>query len=292
MRAHPVRPEVVAFARRPGRFALVLDCATGTVTARLDAVPGSAFSGHGTFSADGTVLYTAECVLGTSEGRVGVWRRADWARLGDFETGGIGPHEMLRLPGTGILVVANGGIHTDTDDDRTPLNLDTMQPSLAYLSPEGAPLELVELAPELRQNSIRHLAATLDGQVAFAMQWQGDPAEAVPLLGLHRRGTAPVLASAPESEQRAMLGYAGSVAFGPDGSRVGITSAKGGQLHLFDPEGGFAAVLPRADVCGLANAGGALVATDGLGGILRVGGSGFVPIGRRPRAWDNHIVAL
>ena len=33
--AHPKRPEAVAFARRPGRFARVLDCSTGELLARL-----------------------------------------------------------------------------------------------------------------------------------------------------------------------------------------------------------------------------------------------------------------
>ena len=59
--AHPSRPEAVAFARRPGTFALVIDCRSGgRLIARLAAPKGRHFFGHGAFSSDGTLLYTSE----------------------------------------------------------------------------------------------------------------------------------------------------------------------------------------------------------------------------------------
>lgn len=62
----------------------------------------------------------------------------------------------------------------------------------------------------------------------------GEPGDGVPLLGLHRRGEEPILAEADLAEQIAMQGYAGSVAFAADGGAVGITSPRGGRLHVFD----------------------------------------------------------
>jgi hypothetical protein len=38
--AHPTRAEAVAFARRPGTFALVIDCATGETRHRLTPPEG------------------------------------------------------------------------------------------------------------------------------------------------------------------------------------------------------------------------------------------------------------
>ncbi|BBU55671.1 hypothetical protein KU6B_19360 [Mameliella alba] len=38
--AHPEQPLAVGFARRPGRFAVVLDCVTGNEIARFDAPRG------------------------------------------------------------------------------------------------------------------------------------------------------------------------------------------------------------------------------------------------------------
>jgi hypothetical protein len=142
----------------------------------------------------------------------------------------------------------------------------------------------------MAQASIRHLAHH-GGLLGFAMQWQGDPAKAVPLLGLHRRGGRPLLCAADAAEQPALQGYAGSVAM--DGSRIGLTAPRGGRLHLFGHDGAFLAALRRPDICGLAAApAGGLVATDGLGAVMACAET-LTPLSVAPRrAWDNHLVRL
>ena len=61
--AHPERPEAVAFARRPGTFALVIDCAEGREVARLHSPEGRHFFGHGAFTPDGGLLFTTENLI-------------------------------------------------------------------------------------------------------------------------------------------------------------------------------------------------------------------------------------
>ena len=292
--AHPARPEAVAFARRPGTFALVIDCAAGATLAQLTPPEGRQFNGHGAFSADGTVLYTSEVVADGSAGRIGLWDASrGYRRMGEFASNGIGPHEILRLPGADDLVIANGGIQTDPQD-RTPLNLATMRPNLSYLSPDGAVKEVVELAPELAQNSIRHLAFAPDGMVAFIMQWQGDLMEPVPLLGLHRRGAAARLCDPARAEMFAMKGYAGSVAFARGGQVVAMTSPRGGVVQAFRAKDGAPLwSVARADVCGLAaGADGGFVATDGQGALIHLREGGFAPLSKAGLSWDNHLIAL
>ncbi len=285
--AHPVRAEAVAFARRPGTFALVLDCAQGAVLARLTPPEGRQFNGHGVYAADGGVLMTSEVVAEGSAGRIGLWETAGWRRIGEWETGGIGPHDVKLLP-DGRLVVANGGIATDPED-RSKLNLATMRPNLALLSAEGALLELAEMPAELHRNSIRHLALAGD-RVAFAMQWEGDPAEPVAQLGLWAPGAAP-LACPPEAAAAfAMKGYAGSIAAA--GGVVALTSAPGGVAMLFDAAGRQVALHRRADLSGVAAGPAGLVATDGQGGVWRLTASGLQLLARHGVAWDNHLVAL
>lgn len=289
---HPTVAEAVAFARRPGAFALVLDCAQGLVLHRLTPPEGRQFNGHGVFSADGTVLFTSEQRSDTSEGVIGVWdARAGYTRHDEFPSGGIGPHDLRLMPDGETLVVANGGIATDPTD-RRKLNLPTMRPNLTYLSQSGSIRDRIELEAELRQNSIRHLAVRHDGLVGFAMQWEGELGAATPLLGLHRMGDAPVLAYAPLADELAMQGYAGSVAFSGKGSEIAITSPRGGRLHRFADDGAFLGALSRADVCGLAPMGGGYLASDGLGGLISIDPSGPAPLARVDCAWDNHIVAL
>lgn len=284
--AHPVRAEAVAFARRPGTFALVIDCGTGTVRHRLTSPEGMQFNGHGAFSADGSVLMTSEVVAEGSEGRIGLWDTADYTRLTDWPSHGIGPHE-IRLLSDGRLAVANGGIRTDPVD-RTKLNIPDMRPNLTLLDAGGALLDQVEL-PELRQNSIRHLALSGDA-IAFAMQWEGDPAEAVPQLGLWVPGNAPVLCEPPPEEAFAMQGYAGSIA--ATGERILVTSPKGGVAMIFAADGGHVATHRRADLCGAATHAGGFAVTDGLGAVWAVDDAGLVPLSQGKAQWDNHLVAL
>lgn len=281
--AHPTRAEAVAFARRPGRFALVLDCAQGQVLHRLEPPSGHHFYGHGAFLSDGR-LVTTENHIDTGQGRIGLWS-PDYRRMATLPSGGIGPHEVIRIPGTDRLAIANGGIHTHPDRGREKLNLDTMRPNLSYME-NGEITESVELPSELHQASIRHLAARPDGTVAFAMQWQGDEYDPVPLLGLHRSGT-PQLLSAPEPEQLALRGYVGSVAFSGNGEHVAITGPRGGVAHIYDVASGTHEVIHRPDICGTAPLGTGLAFTDGKGAVMTPAGPKLHLL-----RWDNHLVPL
>lgn len=290
--AHPTRPLAVVFARRPGTFALVLDCAAGAEIARIESPEGRHFMGHGCFSHDGRLLLTAENDFANSRGAIGLWRVQDWQRVGQWDSHGIGPHDIEPLPDSAAYVIANGGIQTHPDHGREKLNLETMRPNLAYIDDSGRLLDRVELPGDMHQASIRHLSVRGDGLVAFAMQFEGDVAEAVPLLGLHRIGTAPRLLTADAVAQLGLSGYVGAVAFSRDGREVAISSPVGGQIHVFAvDEARFLRRVSRPDVCGLGLAGDKMVATDGLGGLMFLDrAEPFVMA--RSRNWDNHVVTL
>jgi hypothetical protein len=290
---HPARPEAVAFARRPGTFALVIDCAFGQVMHHLEAPTGLHFSGHGVFSADGRTLFTSETENEGGAGRIGVWNADQgYSRTGSFASGGIGPHEILRLPNSDTLVVANGGIIAALDDERSKLNLDTMAPNLSYLTSQGALVEQVTLSASLHKNSIRHLAVAADGTVGFAMQWEGDTSETPPLLGLHKRGSEVRLVTVPDRLAPRLKNYAASIAFENSGDRIAITCPKGGVLVSFDSNGTDPIIIERRDVCGLSSAQMGLFVTDGLGGVLLVQGEEVRPLSVFGRSWDNHLIKV
>jgi hypothetical protein len=113
-----------------------------------------------------------------------------YRQIGEFASQGEGPHELVLMPDGGTVAVANGGIRTHPDNDRAILNLDTMQPSLAYLDlASGGLRDAFGLAPRLHQLSIRHLAVNRDGEVALAMQYEGSKRDRVPLVGIHGAAT-------------------------------------------------------------------------------------------------------
>ncbi len=291
---HPTLAEAVAFARRPGTFAIVIDCATGREKARLHAPAGRHFYGHGAFSADGDLLFTTENDFEAARGVVGVWdARNAYRRMGEFSSGGVGPHDIKLLPNGRTLAVANGGIETHPETGRAKLNLPAMRPALSYLSLEGRLEENIALEQSLRKNSIRHLAVAKDGTVAFAMQWQGDLTEHPPLLGLHRKGSSAELLGTARRETERMAGYAGSVAFSLGMDRIAVTSPRGGVAQVFDVRTrGLIDQAEIEDVCGVAASAESFFLTSGLGYIVSDALTRRQTKRKISVFWDNHLVAV
>lgn len=180
--ARPTRAEAVAFARPPGTFVLVMDCAVGRVVQRAQVPQWRHFYGHGAYLQDGEVLVTTENDHATGAAVLGIWHaRCNYARIGEIPTGGIGPHKVIPLSGTQTVVVANSHIRIDPDRDK--LNLDDMHPSLVCID-DGHITQSVTLAPELAQASIRHISARSDATVVAALRSEGDLEQVMPLLKL------------------------------------------------------------------------------------------------------------
>ncbi|MFV0474168.1 MAG: DUF1513 domain-containing protein [Pikeienuella sp.] len=293
--AHPVDPVAVAFARRPGDFAMALDCAEGRVIARLSAPEGRHFYGHGAFSANGGTLFTTENAYETGEGRIGIWDAADgFRRVGEIASGGIGPHDVKLVEEGAALVVANGGIRTRPDTGREKLNLPTMRPNLAWISTaDGALREIAEPEPALRLNSLRHLAVAGD-LVAVGAQWQGEPDEEVPLLAIHRPGAGLVWAEAGIGGWTAMNAYVGSVAIDAIGAEIAATSPRGGVALIFDAAtGAVAGRAQAADICGVAPLDTGFATTTGAGIWMRRDAKGAPEqAARHDLAFDNHLIPV
>ena len=71
--ANPVTGECVAFARRPGNFAIAFGLSRKRRAIAFAAPVGRHFYGHGVFAKDGRVLYTTENDIETGAGVIGVW---------------------------------------------------------------------------------------------------------------------------------------------------------------------------------------------------------------------------
>jgi len=288
---HPIQPEVVAFARRPGTFAVVVNCVYRRESARLTAPDGRHFYGHGVFSGDGTLLYTTENDYDAARGMVGIWDVSrGYARMGEVPSGGVGPHDIRLMPDGQTLVVANGGIETHPDTGRTKLNLHAMRSNLSYLDALGQVADQLDLGELYRRHSIRHLAVGSDGRVAFAMQWQGDSAARPPVLGLHHRGGQSGLFDAGVQSRAEMRGYAGSVAIAPVGHAIAVTSPRGGVCQIFGKGAFQEHRLP--DVCGVAGLNEGFMMTAGTGRVLYRDRDGMGWDVQHACAWDNHLISL
>lgn len=286
-----VTSRAVAFARQPGTFALVFDPAGRAAPQVIASQPGRHFFGHGAFSRDGTLLFATENDFEAARGVIGVYDATGrFERLGEFPSGGVGPHELLLLPDGKTLAVANGGIETHPDWGRAELNLQTMRPSLAFVDAgSGEMLENHALPPDLHQLSIRHLDAEADGTVWFGCQHRGAPSERPQLLGRARRGKGLALVGLPDDALLGLRNYVGSVAVNQDAGLVAISSPEGNRLVVV--ETGSGRVVQTRDlreVCGVAPAGRSFVASTGLGAWAGPDGEAEEP----DLAWDNHILRL
>jgi hypothetical protein len=322
--ARPGSREVVVFARRPGNWAAVVDRHTGKVSRIVTTPPERHFFGHGAFSPDGRLLYATENRAGADdpgagEGVLGIYdAAAGYARVGELPTHGLGPHDLALLPGSvGVspMLVANGGTRTQPGTGREILNLDAMQPSLAVVDvATGDALLKVELEPELRGLSIRHLAVAADGEAVFACQWEGDPTDGPPLVGLLSRGGATRFLEMPDDELAGLNNYIGSVRLDAAERVVAATSPRGNTVAFWDRASGrYLGRRKMSDVCGIAPmppaasngtrqsdpaVAGLFVVSSGNAGVAtirpaddreirRIGGTELGAY-----AWDNHILAL
>lgn len=286
----------VAFGRQPGFFALAFDIDGDEPARALPLAPDRHFFGHGVFGRDGRTVYATENDYAGGRGVVGVYRRnADgWQRSAEFDSGGIGPHELVLMPDGHTLCIANGGLLTHPDTGKLALNLDSMRPSLVYIdTADGRLLERVELDPALHQLSIRHLAIDAAGSVWFGCQHSGPLSERPPLVGRHRRGRAAELFRADDNTQHALRNYIGSVGVDAAGRILATSSPVGNRVVWWDTRDG--RCLGRTivdDGCGVAaDAEGGFLLSDGLGG-LRHGTADRDPVGATvvpDCAWDNHL---
>lgn len=303
--ATTIRPggsEALVVARRPGSYAVVFDLADGIRRHTLTPESGRHFYGHGVYSADGSTLWMTENGFETGDGVIGVYDAARaYAPIAAFPSGGIGPHQLAMMGDGRTLVVANGGIRTHPESGRKKLNLDTMQPSLAYIdAATGRIIEQVRFEDPARHTlSIRHLAVMAKGDVAFACQDQTDTGDSAPLVFSHRMGSGTAFQQLPmpDTVLTQMAGYCGSVTYDPAGAVLAVSAPRGGQVAFWKmPEGRWLESFAIKDGCGVAQAKDhpGFVLSNGDGLLVETAGN-RAPLHqqRHPfRRWDNHLTAI
>lgn len=276
----------VAFARRPGTFAMVFDADGQAEPVVITSPEGRHFYGHGQFSPNGALLYASENDFDGNRGMIGIYDARDkFRRIGEFDAHGIGTHDMTVSDDGTLLVIANGGIETHPDFGRTKLNLDHMEPSLVLLDARtGTLVQRHGLPPALRQLSTRHLDIGADGRIWFACQWEGARNALPPLAGWLSQGEDISFVSLPEETTIRLGNYVGAIAVNRHEGIVGMTSPVGGAAVILDAQTG--AVLKEEvvrDAAGVAPA---------ARGIAVSSYDGRFNETRSRVAWDQHIVRL
>ena len=297
-----VRPgggEALCFARRPGRFALVIDTLAGEVVTEIPAAPSRHFSGHGLFVQGGDLLLATENDEVRHEGVIGVYdARANYVRIDEFPTFGIGPHDLAVLPDGKTLVVANGGIDK-RHDDTGGRELADIRSDLVYLDWQAERLlERAILEPQYTRLSIRHLALTETGDVAAALQDSAEvPDLDYPLGLLHRPGAAPRWLAAPDGGWGRLRGYCGAASADRGAGLIAMSSPRGNCVGLWDESGAALEALAIHDGCGLSATGtaGEILISSGSGELFSASRAVREPTLRGANGefrFDNHMVRI
>ncbi|WP_425356483.1 DUF1513 domain-containing protein [Xaviernesmea rhizosphaerae] len=288
----PADGTLVAFARRPGIFALAVDPTLSRPPVTMAAVEGRHFFGHGSFSRDGRRLFATENDFDGNRGMIGVYDATDgFRRLGEFPSYGIGPHDMVASEDGRFLAVANGGIETHPDFGRAKLNLEQMAPSLALIDTDsGALVERHALPAALNRLSTRHLDLGDRGRIWFACQYEGPRSDRPPLAGSFAPGEALSFLDLPDETTQALANYVGAIAINRAEGLIGLASPKGGVVVVVEANSGRVLdTRSRKDAAGIAasSQGFAVTSYDGLFAATdRAGGV------KSPVAWDQHVVRL
>ena len=281
-----VNPDVdwlVAFARRPGNFAVALHRRQAAEPVVFHTPEDRHFYGHGVFSSDGRLLFAAENAFETGDGMIGVYDvSGGFRRVTEFASHGIGPHEIVMMPDGRTLCVANGGIRTHPDQGRQKLNLATMAPSVVFIDTVTGELKSSHALPSgLHRLSLRHMAIDRRGQVWIGGQYEGDVFDEVPVLARLHPDTGLQTVGLEDQADTALGKYVGSVAIGNDGDTLAVTSPKSGALLTLDTRTARPLTLEiEPGTCGVQASGKGFVSSSETG---RFGSA------KHDRAWDNHI---
>lgn len=285
----PVTGRIVTFARRPGTFALVFDPHASDHQI-FSSPAGRHFYGHGIFSPDGKLLYATENDFNNVRGKIGIYDATDgFKRLGEWASGGVGPHDMLLSSDGRYLCVANGGIETHPDMGRAKLNLATMQPNLCWIErTSGHLIARHDLPGELHQLSTRHLATGPNGSIWFACQYQGQVSDPVPLLGRIAVDEDIAWTEFAEGARSSLRNYVGSIASSPDGNEVALGSPVGNALVVVNAAGEVVRRRALLDVCGVAHRRGAFSFSSGRG----LFGTEATEPAQHDYGFDHHLLTL
>ena len=296
--ACPVTRRCVVFARRPGNFAIAFSADRSAPPISFSTPDDRHFYGHGVFSRDGRLLYATENDFENARGIIGVYDvAANFKRIGEFPSYGIGPHDLAFLHGQPVVVIANGGLieHPDFGRGRRVLNPDAIETSLAYVDVRTGDLLERHVLSRTEQLSLRHLDIGRDNTVVLGGQLQTKTRNGHALVYKHRREQELSAFGLADEIVNRFSGYISSVAVDASGEMAAVTSSRGAVATMIDiASGTVVRSVTCRDVSGISPSAvpKAFLVTSGDGLIGQASNDGFVQSAETPWLWDNHAIMV
>ncbi len=298
---NPANPiEVIIVARRPGNMAMVFNTQSKTITHRLTSPAHLFMEGHACYSIDGRFLYCTQSHRDSSQGVISVWDTRNYTFVTQFPSGGIGPHELIAIPNSSTLAIANGGLIKNPDG--TVVNGKNMATNLTLLDTYTGQINQVTQGLESKA-SIRHLDVSTDGIIAIAMQAQRKHMkhnELIALTALQKPGNNMVMLEAPSKLIGKLNDYVGSVRINNKYRTAAFTSPRGDLALFWNIDSAqFLGHHFFHNVCGLTVSQDQefFVLSNSAGKIRKIHGQSLIEDrGMRLQfpelQWDNHLITV
>lgn len=286
------------FGRRPAFESVRVNFKQGTIES-FKPNQQRHFNGHGCLSADRQWLFTTETDYANQRGIIGIRELSSLKQIGEYLSYGLDPHDLQLLPDGKTLVIANGGLETHPDFGRRKLNLATMQPSLVYLDlSTGKKLAEYRLAD--RYLSIRHLTVSPQGDVAMALQYEGNLYQQQPrsLVAWQAAGSELKLLKIAPTDLAQLRGYLADLVYDPQQQLLVSATPRGHCVSIWSTASeSFVQAIPLAEASGvsLGIEKASFLVSNSQGGLytLRPRQSDYAlhSLQTFPElSWDNHLL--
>ncbi|MGH1440684.1 MAG: DUF1513 domain-containing protein [Cellvibrionaceae bacterium] len=298
---NPLTQQAIFFGRSPSRHIYIVDIQGQPVLSVIKAPRQRHFYGHGVFDKEYRYLYTVENDVQKGLGLIGVYdSSADYKRIGEFSTGGIGPHQTILLSDNRTLVVANGGLLKSLPQSKSALSQNAFDSSLAYIDTQtGRVIDRYKTA--FKQLSLRHISCNERDDVFIGAQSYRETDTPLLFSQKYGRNLEPFIAE--DTVWKSHNRYTASLVV--KGDTLTLSSPRGNMISFWDVnEYRYLSSLYSPDAAGLAItpthhpgssqalSSQALYATNGSGAFMQLNtftGAVIKRYNNEGLAWDNHL---
>ncbi|MBL4797130.1 MAG: DUF1513 domain-containing protein [Oleispira sp.] len=165
----PDQKSILVCSRKPGASLLKYSL-SGNLMAELKPLKNQHFEGHGIFSIDEKYIYATASDFELKQGRMLKLNSQDLTLIKDYNSGGIGPHELV-WQSDKLIAIANTGVLTHPESGRKILNLSSIQSNIVLFDSQQEDIIHQWQVPK-QALSARHLDRMANGDLVIGCQYK------------------------------------------------------------------------------------------------------------------------
>jgi hypothetical protein len=228
---YPDNKSILVNSRKPSASLLKYSL-NGELIAELKPLRNQHFEGHAIFSIDEKYLYVTASDFQQGSGKLLKLNSHDLSLVEMYDTGGIGPHELV-WQAPNIIAIANTGVLTHPDSGRDILNLESIQSNVVLFNTVNKAFDH-EWSVPLTGLSARHLDRMDNGDLVIGCQYKKED-KRPPCVAFASKGEALRFAdSQNETLHWNMKGYTASIKSIPNSNQALISNPRGHLLTQWE----------------------------------------------------------